>query len=180
MRNFIVTLAFAIAVSPNAEAQISQIKIKAREAEIPADIVQSFRKDYRDTKTSEWAIMPAALVGDEYGVTGYDTSNGSLPTVYEVSFHGNPKGKAVYDQNGILKYSKETISNTSLPAATRNAVAKKYPDFVLIKDQETIRQGKSQIIHYRIVIEKAVERRVLAVDAAGKILRENKPVLKSK
>lgn len=180
MKQFIVTVAFAIAVSADAEAQISQIKIMAREAEIPVDIVQSFKKDYRGTTASEWAIMPATLVGEEYAVTGYDHLKGTA-TVYEVTLRGNTlKGKAVYDQDGVLKYSKQIITSAALPVAVRNAVTQKYPGFVLRSDQETIRRGKTQFIHYRIATEKANERRVLAVDASGKILRENKSLLKSK
>lgn len=84
------------------------------------------------------------------------------------------KGEAIYDQNGKLKYSKQVTTNTALPVAVRDAVTKKYPNFTLLKDQETIREGKTNFIHYRIIIEKGKEKKALAVDASGKILKERK------
>jgi hypothetical protein len=80
----------------------------------------------------------------------------------------------VYDQNGKLKYSKEVIKDTALPIAIRNAVTDKYPGFTLISDQETIKEGRSNFIHYRIIIEKGKEKKAVAVNANGKILREKK------
>ena len=165
----------AFTVIASAFAQTAQIKIKARETEIPVKIVESFKNDYRGAESTEWAIVPAALVGEEYVVSGYDNLNGEKPTSYEVTIKGaNVKSKAIYDKNGILKYSKEVITNASLPPDVRGAIAKKYPDFAILKDQEVIRQGKSKLIHYKVVIEKGKEKITLAVDPSGKILREIK------
>ena len=173
MRKIVTTTGLAFIVIANACAQTAQIKIKARETEIPVKIVESFKKDYKGAESTEWAIVPAGLVGEEYVVSGYDNLNGEKPTSYEVTVKdGNVKSKAIYDKNGILKYSREVITNTSLPPEVRGAIAKKHPDFAILKDQEVIRQGKSNLIHYKVVIEKGSEKMMLAVDPSGKILKE--------
>lgn len=168
-------MALALTVIAGALAQSAQIKIKAKETEIPVAVIESFKKDYVGATEKEWAIVPATIIGEEYIVSGYNDLNGEKPTSYVVTMKGpNMKTEAIYDQNGKLKYSKEVIKDTVLPAAVRSAVVKKYPGFALLKDQEIIREGKSNFIHYRVIIEKGKEKIALAVDADGKILKEKK------
>ena len=168
-------MALVITVIAGAWAQAAQIKIKAREAEIPVAVVESFKKDFASGQATEWAIVPATVVGEEYIVSGYDDLNGVKPTYYSVIMKGpNVKGEAVYDQHGKLKHSKEIIKDTALPAVVRNAVTKEYPGYMLLKDQEIIKEGKTKFVQYRVLIEKGKEKRALAVDANGKILKERK------
>jgi hypothetical protein len=176
----IITAALAFTVFAGAFAQSAQIRIRAKEAEVPIRIVEAFKADYKGQEATEWAILPAGLVGQEYVVSGYDDLKGEKPTSYEVVVRGsNVKERAIYDQNGKLLYSKELITDATLPSAVRKAVNSKYPGFIVMKDQEVIRQGKSKIIHYRVIVAKDKEQRFLAVDDSGKILREVKP-MKSK
>ena len=175
MKKVITLIALAFTVMAAAHAQNSEIRIKARETEIPVAIVEAFKTDYLGAKADEWAIVPAIIVGEEYIVSGYDNLNGEKPTSYLVKIKGtNLRGEAVYDKNGKLMYSKEVIKDVALPAVVRNAVGAKYPGYSFIKDQETIKQGKSDFIHYRVIIEKGKEKMALAVDASGKILKEKK------
>jgi len=181
MKRIITTSALALTVVAGAFSQSAQIKIKAREAEIPVDVVESFKKDYKGTDAVEWAIVPAVIVGEEYVVSGYDNLNGEKPTSYEVTLKGDDiRAKAVYDKNGVLRYSKEVITHTALPDAVRNAVFKKYPGYTILKDQEIINQGKFNLIHYRVVLEKGTEKVTLAVNDSGKILKEIKQSHKAK
>ena len=175
MKKVITLIALAFTVMAAAHAQNSEIRMKARETEIPVAIVEAFKTDYLGAKADEWAIVPAIIVGEEYIVSGYDNLNGEKPTSYVVRIKGEKiKGEAVYDQNGKLMYSKEVIKDTALPVAVRNAVWQKYPGYAIVKDQETIKEGKSNFIHYRVIIEKGKEKMALAVDASGKILKEKK------
>jgi hypothetical protein len=175
MEKIITSVVMAFTVIATVQAQSAQIRIKVREAEIPVSVVESFRKDFNGGRAEEWAIVPAAIVGEEYIVSGYDDLNGEKPNSYTVVVRGNNmRSEALYDANGILKYSKETIKDTALPVVVRDAVLKQYPGYALIKDQETIRKGKTNFIHYRVVIERGKEKRALAVDAAGKILKEKR------
>ncbi len=175
MKKIITTIAMAFTVMAIAHAQNAEIRIKAREAEIPVVVVESYKNDFKGTTNEEWMIVPAALIGEEYVVTGFDNLNGAKPTLYTVTIKGkNVKGEAVYDKEGKLLHFKEVIKDTALPANVRNAVVTKYPGYTFIKDLETIKEGKSNFIHYKVVIEKGKEKMALAVDASGKILREKK------
>jgi hypothetical protein len=175
MKRIIVTVALAITVIAGAWAQTAQIKIKAREAEIPVAVVESFKKDFATGHTTEWAIVPATVVGDEYIVSGYDDLNGEKPTYYSVLMKGPKiKGEAVYDQYGKLKHSKEVIKDTALPDAVRNSVMREYPGYAFLKDQEIIKEGKTKFVQYRVLIEKGKAKKALAVDANGKILKEKR------
>jgi hypothetical protein len=181
MKTIITITVMALTVITSAFAQSAQIKIKAKETEIPVQVVQSFKEAYKGAEGTEWAIVPALFVEEEYMVSGYDDLNGEKPTSYEVAIKGhNIKAKAVYDKNGTLRYSKEVLTNVALPTVVREAVTRKYPGYALLKDQEIIKQGKSDIIHYRVVVEKGKEKLALAVDASGKILREFNQNVKGK
>ena len=175
MKKILSLVAMTFAIMTTIHAQSAQVKIKVKEAEIPVSVVESFKKDFRGGQAEEWDIVPAAIVGEEYVVSGFDNLDGEKPTSYAVIIKGtNTRAEAVYDKNGKLKYSKEVIKDTALPVAIRNAVTKKYPGFALISDQETIKEGRSNFIHYRIIIEKGKEKKALAVNESGKILREKK------
>lgn len=174
MKKIIGTLALAITVIGGAWAQAAQIKIKARETEIPVAVVESFKKDFIG-QAAEWAIVPSTVIGEEYIVSAYDDLNGVKPTYYSVLIKGpQVRGEAVYDQNGKLRHMKEVIKDTALPVAVRNAVMKEYPDYTFLKDQEIIKEGKTKFIHYRVLIEKGKMKRALAIDANGKVLKEKR------
>ncbi len=175
MKKLLTSVAMTLAIVTTIHAQSAQVKIKVKEAEIPVSVVESFKKDFAGGQAQEWDIVPAAIVGEEYVVTGYDNLDGEKPTSYAVILKGtNTRGEALYDKNGKLKYSKEVIKDTALPVAIRNAVMEKYPGFAFIKDQETIKEGRSNFIHYRVVISKDKEKKALAVNENGKILREKR------
>jgi hypothetical protein len=175
MKRILISAVVVFTSIATTHAQSAQVRIKVKEAEIPVSVVESFKKDFGEGKTVEWTIVPATIVGEEYVISGYDNLDGEKPTSYAVILKGtNTKAEAVYDQNGKLKYSKEVIKDTALPVAIRNAVTDRYPGFALISDQETIKEGRSNFIHYRIIIEKGKEKKALAVNANGKILREKK------
>jgi hypothetical protein len=178
MKKIAVITGLAFALTASVYGQDAQIRIKVKEAEIPAAVVQSFKKDFASGQAEEWTIVPAALVAEEYIISGYDNLNGEKPTSYEVRIKGpGIKGEAVYSQDGKLLYSKEVIKDTALPAQVVQAVVSKYPGYNLTRDEETIWQGKAHFIHYRVIIKKEKESWVLAVDANGKILRDKKVVL---
>jgi len=175
MKKILTSAVMSFTIMTAIHAQSAQVRIKVKEAEIPVSVVESFKKDFSGGQAEEWAIVPAAIVGEEYLVSGYDNLDGEKPTSYAVTMRGsNIKAEALYDQNGRLKYSKEVIKNGALPTAIRTAVAEKYPGFAFVKDQETIKEGRSSFIHYRVIIEKGKEKKALAVNASGKILREKK------
>lgn len=175
MKKVISTAALAMVVIVGCQAQTAKLTIKAKESEIPTAIVESFKQDFKNNTNSEWVVVPASLVGDEYLVSGYNNLNGVQPKSYTVMMKGHDiNGEAMYNANGDLIYLKEHINNTALPPAVTNAVLAKYPGYQILKDQETVKQGKTKLIHYKVTIHKGSSTRVLAINSDGKILRERK------
>lgn len=85
MKKIITTIAMAFTVMAIAHAQNVEIRIKTMEAEIPVVVFESYKKDFKGTTNEEWMIVPAALIGEEYVVTGFDNLNGAKPTLYTVT-----------------------------------------------------------------------------------------------
>ena len=175
MKPTILFFALTITVVNAAVAQTAQLKIKSKEGDIPVAVVESFKKDFKDATANEWAVVPAQFVSDEYVVSGYNNLEGTKPHSYSVVMKGRDiSGEAMYSQSGDLIYLKEHISNTALPPAVTNAVLAKYPGYGIVKDQETVKQGKTKLIHYKVTIHKGNDQRILAVDGSGQILRDHK------
>jgi hypothetical protein len=175
MKKAILFFALAIAVVDGAVAQTAQLKIKSKEGDIPVAVVESFKKDFKGATADEWAVVPEQFASNEYVVSGYNNLDGSKPRSYSVIMKGHHvNGEALYSESGDLIYLKEHISNTALPPAVTNAVLAKYPGYGIIKDQETVKQGKTKLIHYKVTIHKGNDERVLAVNESGQILRDHK------
>jgi hypothetical protein len=163
----------AVAAITTGFSQSAQVKIKARQTEIPVAVVQSFRKDFAGGTAEQWAIVPAKLVGEEYVVTGYDNLDGTTPDHYSVRMNGtHMKGEALYNKSGKLVYLKEKVRDTALPSAVTIAIMEKYPGYAIVKDQETIKEGKRMLTHYCITLEKDKERKTIAMDPNGMVLKE--------
>ncbi|MGC3943145.1 MAG: hypothetical protein QM762_01180 [Chryseolinea sp.] len=174
MKKFICSLALTMTLV-GAFAQTAQLTIKAKESDIPLNVVQSFKQDFKSTTSADWIVVPSELVGDKYMVSSYNHLNGEQPRSYTVIMKGpSVSGEALYNASGDLVYLKEHINNTLLPRSVTNAVLAKYPGYSILKDQETVKQGKNKLIHYKVSIEKGTDKRVLAVDENGKILKEKK------
>ncbi|MEJ1237154.1 hypothetical protein WBG78_03435 [Chryseolinea sp. T2] len=173
MKTVVSTLALTM-TAVVAIAQTAQLTIKSKESDIPIAVVQSFKQDFKST-SSDWIVVPPQLVGDKYMVSQYNNLNGEAPKSYSVLMRGpEVSGEALYNASGDLIYLKEHISNTMLPPAVTNAVSAKYPGYLISKDQETVKQGKNKLIHYKVSIQKGNDKRILAIDESGKILRERK------
>ena len=170
-----LTIVWAFFMVAGGYAQSAQIKIRLKENEVPAVVVAAFRQDFKNQHAEGWAIVPVAILYEDYMVTGEDNLVGERRVFYRVRIKGpQTRGQAVYDQAGVLKYSKEVIKDTALPGVVRDVIAKKFPGYAFLKDQETVKDGKFNFIHYRVVVENGQEKIALAVDGSGKILREKR------
>ncbi len=175
MERTLITTAIALLIATGGYAQSAKIRIRVKENEVPAVVVESFKQNFKDGHSEGWAIVPVAVLNEEYIVSEQNNLIGEKPIFYVVKIKGQQmRGEAVYDQDGSLKYSKEVINDTALPEAVRDTIAKKYPGFTFLKDQETIKDGKHRFIHYRVIIDNGKEKIALAVNGSGKILRERR------
>jgi hypothetical protein len=177
MKKVLSTLVLAMAVVTGASAQSSSVRIKAAEAEIPVNVLESFKRDFKGGEGEEWAILPAKLVNEEYIVSEYNAQSGTKPSYYSVKIKGsNVHSEALYDTNGKLVRMKEVVKNTALPNEVRNVINKRNPGYSIVKDNEIIKKGKSTVTFYRVTILKGKEKKVITVDPHGGHLKEKKIV----
>ena len=177
MRKIIPTVVLSMAVIAGASAQSAAVRIKAAEAEIPVNVIESFKRDFNGSEGEEWAILPAKLVGEEYIVTGYNDLNGEKPSSYSVKIKGsNVHREALYDTNGKLLRMKEVIKDTALPLEVRKAIIRDNPGYAIVKDNEIIKEGKSNVTFYRVIIRKGNQKKLITTDPHGTHLKEKKIV----
>lgn len=168
-------MALAFTVIAGAHSQTAEVRVKLKETDVPIAVLESFKKDFNGNVSRGWEIVPIDIIREEYVVTSFGDLNGEKPTEFAVKIKGPQVwGEAIYDADGLLKFSKTVIKDTALPPAVTKAVMKGFPGYSILKDQETIKQGKSDIIHYRVIVKKGKEKRAVSIDQSGKILHERK------
>ncbi|HEY9004898.1 MAG TPA: hypothetical protein VIM75_02130 [Ohtaekwangia sp.] len=174
MKQIFPTVVLAITLVTGAQAQSGAVRIRAVEAEIPVNVIESFRRDFKGGEGEEWSILPVKLVKEEYVISGYDNTIGEKPSFYSVRIKGSQVHReALYDTNGRLLRMKETVKDTELPVQVRNALEKSNPGYSIVYD-EMIKEGKSTITFYRIMIVKGAQKKVITIDPNGDHLKEKK------
>lgn len=177
MRKIIPTVVLSMAVIASASAQSAAVRIKAAEAEIPVNVIESFKRDFNGSDGEEWAIVPSKLAGEEYIVTGYNDLNGEKPSYYSIKIKGsNVHRQALYNTNGKLLCVKEVIKDTALPMEVRRAVIRDNPGYAIVKDNEILKEVKSNVTFYRVNIRKGNLKKLITTDPHGIHLKEKKIV----
>ncbi|PZR30671.1 MAG: hypothetical protein DI538_22240 [Azospira oryzae] len=172
MKEMISSVVILAIISITACSQTAKVKSNTKENGVPVVVLDAFKKDFSSGGNNKWSTVPAVAIGEEYLVSIHDDGKA---TFYTIVIRGtNLKGEAVYDANGVLHYSKELVRDTALPYSVVKAIEDKYPGYVIIKDYEKIKMGKSNFSHYKIFIENEKEKRVLAIDSDARILKERK------
>jgi hypothetical protein len=166
-----------MAIITSASAQSAAVKINAAEAEIPVNVIESFKRDFKGSEGEQWAILPAKLVNEEYIVTGYNNLNGEKPSYYSVKIKGSKVHReALYDTNGKLLRMKEEIKDTALPAEVRQAIIRGNPGYAIGKDNEIIKADRNNVTFYRVIIRKGNQKKLIVADPHGTHLKEKKIV----
>lgn len=177
MRKIISTVVLSIAVIAGASAQSAAVRIKAAEAEIPVNVIESFKRDFKGSEGEDWAILPAKLVTEEYIVTGYNNLNGEKPSYYSVKIKGSKVHReALYDTNGKLLRMKEVIKDIALPIEVRKAILQGNPGYAIVKDNVIIKEGKNHVTFYRVIIQKGNQKKLIIADPHGTHLKQKKIV----
>lgn len=154
-------------------AQHGKLKVKASQNEIPEAVVDAFLRSFSDADSLDWTIVSGPVILEEYSVTGYNDKVGQSPTYYFIGFvESGRKGEAVYDHYGKLLLWKEIVRNGVLPEVVKRTAVKRFPEYSIGDRQEIVRDGNSGITHYRVIMSKATDSKVVAIDGTGKIVRE--------
>ncbi|HEY9049107.1 MAG TPA: hypothetical protein VIN08_24570 [Ohtaekwangia sp.] len=177
MKQILSTMVLAVTLVTGAGAQSGAVRIRAVEAEIPVNVIESFRRDFKGGEGEEWSILPVKLVQDEYAIPAYNKRTGEKPSFYSVRIKGSEVHReALYDTNGRLLRMKETVKDTALPPEVRDAIEKSNPGYSIVNSGEMIKEGKSTVTCYRVLIMKGKERKIITVDPHGGHLKEKKIV----
>lgn len=154
-------------------AQHGKLKVKASQDEIPEAVVDAFRDSFSDADSLNWTIVSGAVILEEYSATGYNDKAGRSPTYYLIGFVASGrKGEAVYDHYGKLLLWKEIVGHGVIPENVKRTAARQFPEYAIADRQEIVRDGNSGITHYRVIMSKSADSKVVAIDGTGKIVRE--------
>lgn len=177
-----VFLTGALFTFSGAMAQISSETMtaqKVKKEEVPTTIVASVEEDFPEANVEDVVLIPAQAYQNDWVVTksehGVSDESSFDPQYYEVTFNGKGEsGKAVYNAEGDLIHSKETIKDEALPEMITRAIADKYPEYKVMKDKEVIRDGKKNIDYYQVKIKKGKEKETLYFSENGEMLKSKK------
>lgn len=125
-------------------------------ADVPKDIIATFEKKYPKAK-----------------VTGYTKSVDEGKTMYGItSIDGKIERHAMFNPNGMLVVTKESIQYADLPAPVRNAITKEYPKGTAKKNERVV---KGERTTYEIVFLTADQKTInLVYDPSGKQLNKER------
>jgi hypothetical protein len=177
MKKIIFFCLILLAGTAVAQAQIAHetLTIKAvKKGEEPKKVMDAIKQDFPKAIVTDLSILPAKLYGENWSVSLKDNLDGETPDLYLVNLkETNEVYKAVYDKDGKIKSSKLVIKKAQLPKDVTSTIAKKYPDWTVVKDLEKItnREGKIKEV-YHVGIQKNKMHRSLFLDTSGKLIKD--------
>ena len=143
----LAVLAFSM-LSLSAAAQEQKVVAK----DVPAAVIKAFKAAYPNATIRGYAK---------------EKENGKL--YYEIeSLDGSTARDLLYNPDGTLAETEETIAASDLPAAAQQALQKQYPKAVVSKAEKTTAGEK---ITYEVSARQGKRRISMEFDASGKVLK---------
>jgi hypothetical protein len=181
---FISLLAFSVTVFPllaqidhdyNPNDRIPIVNATITKEQVPPAVLKAVNTNFDKNKPETWSKFPFAL--KEYGWV-YDVGASNLNlNHYEVTMK-TPQGDelwAVYNAEGLLLETRETMKNVPLPSYVKEQLAQsQYKDWNVVGDKEVIKyyhdkDAASAEQHLRVTLEKDKVRRSVSFNyQAGK------------
>ena len=151
------------------------IQTYAQITELPEIEIVAVNYKYLDATGGEDVAQPVRLL--EQRAATYDLKNSEYYQdeydSYFISFY-LPEGKilASYDRDGKLLRTAERFENVALPRAVIEAVAKKFPEWVISKDVYLVnyQDAKGATKRYKLVLENGDKRMRVKTDEKGNFL----------
>ena len=151
------------------------IQTYAQITELPEIEIVAVNYKYLDAVGEEDVAQPVKLL--EQRAATYDLKNSEYYQDeydnYSISFY-LPEGKilASYDRDGKLLRTAERFENVALPRAVIEAVAKKFPEWVISKDVYLVnyQDAKGATKRYKLVLENGDKRMRVKTDENGNFL----------
>jgi Putative beta-lactamase-inhibitor-like, PepSY-like len=124
---------------------------KIQEKDVPKAVIAAFKSAYPNATVRGYAK---------------EKENGKL--LYEIeSKDGATMRDLLYNPDGTLAETEETVAASDLPAAAQQALQAKYPKAVISKAEKTTQGDK---VEYEVSARRGKQRISLTFDADGKLL----------
>lgn len=149
----------ALLLAATLGAQEQEKKLTKRE--LPAAVLSAFQKSY-----------PKA------GIKGIAEEKKEGKTYYEIeSLDGKVSRDLLYNADGSVAEIEESMAVVNLPEAVKSSVEARFPKAEITKAEKVT---KGAALSYSLALRTAKGKLGLELDAAGKILKEEKPEGKGK
>lgn len=176
MSLLICTTSLLCALITVVQAQDGKFKVMTLEEEIPRQVVEAFRHDFKGKSPQYWTIGSGQVLTEEYMVSGFEAkSRGEKPTYYFIGFLGSgSKGEAVYNHPGQLLFWKERVSDVLLPDSIRSTIGRNLAGYSFEGEHEVVRDGDSRVMYYLVNLNQEDKLRSIMIDRFGKISTSRK------
>lgn len=176
----LVILGMTLLAGTVAFAQSEMVKI-IRKSDVPEVVVNTVEEDYPNADLVEWYSVPELIDFDNWKVATYRDAyfKDHKPDRYAVMLKTNDsKEILIYDKDGKLISSKETVVDGQLPITIKNELAKdKYKNWTVVGDKEKIRMGDTDKEYYRVKLSKGNKTKYVYFDLVGNTFHERSKIL---
>jgi hypothetical protein len=168
MKKFIIGL-IAIGLTSQVFAQIPKVE------QLSEVVVTAVNYKYLNATDSKEVAIPVKML--ERKVAAYDVQDADFYSdefdFYTVSFI-IPEGKivAAYNGEGEIMRTIERFEDVKLPTAVRNAVAERFPNWIIVNDvyKVTYTENKGANMTYKLKLKNGDKTMRVKVDDTGEFL----------
>lgn len=163
------------AIIGNAMAQTGTPNSKRiNENDVPVVVLEALEKQFLDVTEEKWRLIPFDVFDKEYVMNYQEEGNvhNGLINYYEVSINiGGDKIAVVYNKNGHLIHSREVVKNEEIPQEVMASVARNFPGWKIVFDSSVLKDESSNLLCYRVEIEKEKKHKMLMIGKHGTIMK---------
>lgn len=177
MKNLIIVL-FLIGCASHSNAQDVLYEVKLKETQVPKAIIETIKTNYPNFIVKEYKAIPLDYVSEKVFVNNDITSLDDFDT-FQVSLRekqGNGLGVLVllYNREGKLLSTYETLKDEALPYNVEVNIAKEFPGWTIKKDKFKLVQlaDKSDSETYKFILEKGKKTMRVYTDKNGMLLNK--------
>jgi hypothetical protein len=136
----------------------------------PKAVLDAIKTDFPNAVANDLSFLPSKLYGSEWNVQLASNTDEDIQYYQIQVIEKNVHYTAVYDKDGKLLSSKETIKTHQLPSAVVASV-KKFSDWKMIDSHEVIKtKGSKARLYYKVRLEKGKGHKNVFLDPQGNIL----------
>jgi len=139
----------------------------------PKAVMDAVKSDFPNAIAKELAFLPSKLYGKEWNLQLAGEANENI-NFYQIQIiEKDVNYTAVYDKDGKLLSSKETIKTSRVPSAVVAAIHK-FSGWKMEDTHEIIKtNGTKATVSYKVRIQKGIEHKNVFLDPQGNVLSQH-------